>query len=303
MLRTMLALFLGLVSFATIASCPRPWVCENLHLPVPYTTSIGSVEITAAKIRAGYLAHEGSFKGNVLYFEGLGDSMLNHDPLFKKISQAGFRVIAFDYMGQGGSSGRMNKTRIEYIPWIGNRVWNKFAIETEKFPVKTIIGWSTGGLAAYALASEKKVDKVILIAPGIAPRKIVGEGLFHYPPNQITLESLTSDVYFESSSNPHREDIVPNSPLKVPHFTANLLFNAEIYKTKIISTNVQGLILLSGDQDTYVNAERTRKIIQTNAPHFKIKSYDGALHEIDNERREIREKAHHDILKFLNKSS
>lgn len=296
------ALLGALSTFSAFADCPRPWVCENLLLPVPYTTISGAVKFSPSKIRAGYLPHEGVFKGNVLYFEGLGDSMLNHDPLFKKITTAGYRVIAFDYMGQGGSGGRMNKTRIEYIPWIGDRVWNKFALAKEKFSSKNIIGWSTGGLAAYLMATENKADKVILIAPGIAPRKIVGEGLFNHLPNEITLETLTTDVYFDRQSNPHREEVKPNSPVKVPHFSVNLLTTAECLKDKEISSSVKGFVLLSGDEDTYVNAERTKRIIRANAPHFKIKAYEGALHEIDNERKEIRDVAHADILRFLNSS-
>ena len=121
-------------------------------------------------------------------------------------------------------------------------------------------------------------------------------------PNEITLETLTTDVYFDRQSNPHREEIKPNSPLKVPHFSVNLLMNAEHLKNKIISSSVKGFVLLSGEDDTYVNAERTKKIISKNAPHFKIKSYEGALHEIDNERKEIRDAAHADILGFLNSS-
>lgn len=295
----MYALLGALTTLSAWANCPRPWVCENLNIPVPYSTLSGSVKFSASKIRAGYLPHEGTFKGNVLYFEGLGDSMLNHDPLFKKITKSGYRVIAFDYMGQGGSDGRMNRTRIEYIPWIGDRVWNKFALAKEKFGTKTIIGWSTGGLAAYLSATENKVDKVILIAPGIAPRKIVGEGLFNQLPNEITLETLTTDVYFDRQSNPHREEIKPDSPLKVPHFSVNLLTTAECLKDKKVSASVKGFVLLSGEDDTYVNAERTKKIVAKNAPHFKVKSYPGALHEIDNERKEIRDAAHADILRFL----
>jgi alpha-beta hydrolase superfamily lysophospholipase len=292
-------LALGLLSFSAFASCPRPWVCEKMKLPVPYTTTFGDIKFSSSEIRAGYMAHEGAFKGNVLYFEGLGDSMLNHEPLFKKITKAGYRVIAFDYMGQGGSSGRMNKTRIDYIPWIGERVWNKFAINTNQFPAKNIIGWSTGGLAAYVTASENKADKVILIAPGIAPKKIVGEGLFNEIPNEITLESLTTDIYFDISSNPHKEEIKPNSPLKVPLFSACLILTAKKMEDVSISKNIKGFVLLSGENDTYVNAAKTKKIISKNAPHFKIKSYDGALHEIDNERKEIRDTAHQDIIKFL----
>ena len=200
MTKTLSGLILIIFSSSVWASCPLPWVCEKVKLAVPYS-SVKGVRFAPVEIRAGYLPHKGEFKGNILYFQGLGDSMLNHDPLFIKLSREGFRVIAFDYMGQGGSSGSMNKTRIQFIPWIGERIWNRFAYRKNEFQEKTVIGWSTGGLAAYLAATESKADKVILIAPGLAPRKIVGEGIFNRIPNEITLRTLTTDVYFDRASN------------------------------------------------------------------------------------------------------
>lgn len=288
-----------LFSFPAFAACPKPWVCEMVKMPVPFTT-IKGIKFTLAKIRAGYLPHKGPFKGNVIYYQGLGDSMMNHDPLFKKIAANGYRVIAFDYMGQGKSSGSMNRTRIEYIPWIGDRIWNKYALKINQFPKKNIIGWSTGGLAAYLSAVENKVDKVILISPGIAPRKIVGEGIWNDIPNEITIETLTTDIYFDRLSDPHRDEIKPNSPMKVPLFAINLLITAKKVEHRNVSKLIKGFVLLSGEDDTYVNANRTREIIRENAPHFEIQTYEDALHEIDNERRDIREAAHRDILHFLN---
>ena len=202
-------------------------------------------------------------------------------------------------MGQGGSTGKMDNTRIKYISWIGDVVWKKYAYNLKEYSSKTIIGWSTGGLAAYQEATKEKVNKVILIAPGIAPNKIVGEGLLSWPLNEITIESLTSDFYRGSNSDPHRDEIRPNSPLKVPLFAVDLLKTAEVMKHKKVPKQVKGFVLLSGSEDTYVNAEKTRRILNKNAKHFKIKAYEGALHEIDNERKEIRDSAHLDILEFI----
>ena len=102
--------------------CPLPWTCEMLDspiekvlnwgvdvLPAPSVTispAINVKSIEPSQIRAGFLKESDSkpFLGNVIFFEGLGDSMLNHRPLFDKLTNEGFRVIAFDYMGQGGSA-------------------------------------------------------------------------------------------------------------------------------------------------------------------------------------------------------
>ena len=95
------------------------------------------------KLRAGYLQESKAPKGNILYLEGLADSMFNHEQLFTALMKEGYRVIAFDYPGQGGpgprqggSQGNMNDTRIvedrvnigfrEILIWqMANAVWKE----------------------------------------------------------------------------------------------------------------------------------------------------------------------------------
>ena len=100
----------------------------------------------------------------------------------------------FDYLGQGGSEGSMAYTRINSLgdPYPKSRdyevgeqakfVWDRYSKSSD--PVfgrncegssKRIIGWSTGGLAAYRLAAEGWAKEVVLIAPGIVPNLCVGE--------------------------------------------------------------------------------------------------------------------------------
>lgn len=292
--------------------CPSPWLgagsgqmdCRADLLNVVTTGVItGKEKIVQAQIRSGYLAENPQvpFRGNIIYYQGLGDSMLNHQPLFSKLTQAGYRVIAFDYMGQGGSTGDMNDTRIKQIATLGNTIWKLHARDLAQHPQKTIIGWSTGGLAAYVqAASDSEVSKVILLAPGIAPNLTVGE---QHPLklkfNQITLESLTSQVYSEGVENPHVDPIRPGSPLEVMNFSLNLTASARNSHSLTVDA-VQGLVLLSGDGDTYVNASKTSRLLQHMAPHFKVKQYPGTLHELDNEAEPARSEVHQDILDFLN---
>jgi alpha-beta hydrolase superfamily lysophospholipase len=271
--------------------CPSPWHCE----PISFDSVL---------LRSGYLPENPSvpFRGNVIFYEGLGDSMLNHMPLFKKLTDAGYRVIAFDYMGQGGSTGHMDNTRIEDIHKIGAIAWNKYARDTKKFPIKTVIGWSTGGLAAFYQAHLNQADQVILIAPGIAPKYIVGES--HIVPFElldITPKSLTTETYKDGTVNPHIDPIRPQTPLVVPDFAFDLLEKAFIARHRWdIPSRVRGLVLLSGPQDTYVYPKQTRKALAERAPNFQIVQFDGALHEIDNEVPAISQVAQNDILKFIN---
>jgi pimeloyl-ACP methyl ester carboxylesterase len=74
------------------------------------------ISVDGIKLRAGHFPSKTHTpKANVLYLEGLADSMFNHDRLVNTLSEAGYRIIAFDYPGQGGSEGSMDQTRITGI--------------------------------------------------------------------------------------------------------------------------------------------------------------------------------------------
>ncbi len=289
-------------SVCAASICPKPWVCEEMKLNVPYTSTVAGLTpvIVSApvRIRAGYFPEQGSFKGNIIYYQGLGDSMLNHRELFEKLSKAGHRIIAFDYMGQGGSTGTMNRTRMENIPWIGKRVWRRFA-DVSRNPDVTIIGWSTGGLAAYMQAAKGGVKAVVLIAPGNTANLVVGEGLTQWPLNNITLRTLTTDIYSAENPSPHVDPIRPHSPLMVPAFSASLIATSVISRHTKMPNHIKGLVLLSGSKDTYVDGPAANQVFAKTAPKFRRITYAGALHEIHNERESIREKAHRDIMAFL----
>lgn len=306
-MKSLFAFLLTAVSFqlSAVSLCTAPWYCRIEER----TVTIHSIYKEQVAIRSGFLkeSDEVPFRGNIIYYQGLGDSMMNHAPLFNKLTAAGYRVIAFDYMGQGGSQGDMDNTRIEAIPRLGNDVWNEYARDLKNFPKKTIIGWSTGGLAAYLQAASGDVSNVVLIAPGLVPNIFVGEtNLLYGKINAITLRSLTNDIYSEA----HVEPIVPSTPLKVLNFVSDLMRAANFVRYVSIPSRVRGLVLLSGKSDSYVDAEKTRRILHGPAPktvgnasHFDVKSYPNALHEIDNEVKEIRDKAHKDILEFLDKNT
>tara|TARA_R110000868_G_scaffold68518_9_gene202582 strand:+ start:784 stop:1677 length:894 start_codon:yes stop_codon:yes gene_type:complete len=269
---------------------------------------LGFEELQAGKhkelIRIGYLKANDrvKFRGNILYYQGLADSMLNHDPLFEVLTKAGFRVIAFDYMGQGASSGTMNNTTIENINELGDQVIARLGRPDQSGKKRYhLIGWSTGGLATYRKAhqNDENVISTVLIAPGIAPNYLVGEGLFNWPVDEISMRSLTTNN-FEGVNDPHEDPIHPNTPLVVPMFAANLQNVAKIARWFwTIPETMPGLVLLSGPNDTYVNAKKTKKVLKRRAPHFKTVTYAGAKHEIDNEVENIAAHARQKILEFL----
>ncbi len=270
----------------------------------------------SANLRSGYIAEASNvpFKGNLLYFEGLADSIRNHAPFFLRLSAEGYRVIAFDYLGQGGSEGLMDDTRIADIPKIGDLAWKRYARDLAHFPTRTVIGWSTGALAAYRAAAQNQVDRVVLIAPGIGLKSVY----------LITQNTLTSARYSTKASNPHLEKISPRSPLLVIDFACDLRNVAASARGEFLDDpsclnpfaktpkspspaweipgSIPGLVLLSDPKDKYVNSETTRGIIASHSV-FEIEQYAGALHEIDNEKDSIREKAYSDIVSFLNRTN
>lgn len=313
-----LSIVLLFFMFSCISSKTRlPQSNESFHLSyLNYETNVPIVG--TVKLRTGIFFESSSvaFNGCVLYLEGLADSILNHRALFSALSESGFRVIAYDYMGQGGSAGTMNHTRL-YDPMfssleIGSQaqfVWNELG--ALKSPAgnscqqsrKMIIGWSTGGLAAYRLAYAGWADAVVLIAPGIHPNKLVGEALAK-PSLMITgapviTERTLTRNQFNNQSNPHRDPIHPVSPMKVPLFATNLLLTSELSHFWKISPKTAGLVFLSGVEDTYVDREATKMTLTKNASHFSIVSYQGALHEIDNELPEVADDMIQKTVKFF----
>lgn len=250
-------------------------------------------------LRTGYYAESANkpFKGCVMYLEGLADSVANQQPLFHALSESGYRVVFFDYMGQGQSEGSMNNSRV--LDPINNSlqlstqaqfVWNLYS-QSCGASKKMVIGWSTGGLVSYKLAHDVWADAVILIAPGIHAKKFVGEAATS-PSALVTLQQVISERTltrntFSKGLNPHVDPIKPDSPAKVPLFAANLLGSSMISQNWKINAKVKGLVFLSGVEDTYVDRDATIKTLSKNAPHFQMVSYDGALHEIQNEIPEV----------------
>jgi pimeloyl-ACP methyl ester carboxylesterase len=310
------ALISGLFIFSSCTSSEKNRGPQNLDL---FSTSMVYYEPASLHLRLGqYLEAPGrEFKGCVLYLQGLGDSIQNHAPLFSKLSDNGFRVVTFDYMGQGGSEGYMNNTRVHDVivpQWtISNQaqfVWNHYSANSDETYGRScaqkkrfVIGWSTGGLAAYKMAVDEWAHAVVLLAPGISPKVFVGASAQNkigiLSQDVITMQTLTRVNYTEGVYNPHVDEINPTSPTHVPMFATNLLVTSKITSTSCnsvtralgtcweIKPQIKGLVLLSGIEDTYVDQISAKEILRGHAPHFEVKDYPGALHELDNETPDV----------------
>ncbi|MFT6633764.1 MAG: alpha-beta hydrolase superfamily lysophospholipase [Bacteriovoracaceae bacterium] len=280
---------------------------KNLIIVIAFLTSslsfakgsdftLKNIKFGMFKIRTGIMkTKRENKKGTVLYLEGLGDSMLNHSPLFNSLVDDGFDVIAFDYIGQGGSTGNMNFTTIQNIQILAKRVWDQYISDPRE--KKILLGWSTGGLAAYRYAYKfpSEVESLILLAPGISPKVWIGDRM------RITMETLTQNE-FSRGFDPHIDPIRPTSPLQAPAFAINLISTAALARYWKIPKSVSGLVLLSSREDTYVNSEKTINVLEARASHFGYHMYEGtgALHELDNEFEDIAADVRARILSFLN---
>lgn len=276
--------------------------------------------------RVGYLreASHVRFRGCILYLEGLADSVLNHRPYFQALSQAGYRVLFFDYLGQGGSEGEMKDTRVnasappyadkieQEIAFQANAVWARYSLKRDSENERTcaaspkmVIGWSTGGLAGYRMAYQKWANAVVLITPGIVTKAFVGEsvndGFLMVQGKPVISERTLTRQTFAEGTNPHIDPIKPDTPMSAFAFSSNLLATSLVSRTWKIPTTVQGLVLLSSRDDTYVNSEETQKVLQRNAPHFSVVSYPGALHELDNEIPEVAADVRAKTIEFFNR--
>lgn len=310
-MKKLISLFIGIICAIYLSGCissgkrqPQSELSYQVH-KLNYDTkalTVNSVDLRTAVFQE---ANGTEFKGCVIYLQGLADSIMNQAPLFSKLSEGGYRVIAFDYMGQGGSEGSMNHTRLYDKLFrgleIGNQakfVWDYYSnlkLENGKSCAdskKMVMGWSTGGLAAYRLAEEAWASGVVLIAPGIHPNTLVGEAaespeLLALLKPIITERTLTRNRFL-GETNPHVDPIKPNSPALVPLFSTNLIATAKLSQHWRIPTNVRGLVFV-GTGDTYVDYKKTQSTLKEKAAHFSVVTYEGALHEIQNEVPDVSE--------------
>jgi hypothetical protein len=200
-------------------------------------------------------------------------------------------------MGQGGSAGTMNDTRIisplEKDQEIGQQarwVWELFSGSEYAWKghnchgsKKRVMGWSTGGLAGYRLAYEQWPQEVVLIAPGIHVKAMVGEAAGNWMNMFMFRDTITFRTLTRNTAAAHVDPVRPTTPATIPLFAANLVTSSLKSQAWKIPKNVRGLVFLSGIEDSYVERDKIFRTLRANASHFAIQVHNGSLHEMDNE--------------------
>jgi alpha-beta hydrolase superfamily lysophospholipase len=215
--------------------------------------------------------------GDVLYLHGFGDRLDNHGPLFRAWTGAGLRVVSFDfpYHGESTATGGYG---------IGDIGGWALAVEraTREEPGRPLIlsGWSTGGLAAVRAAQarlfdgERPLRGLILIAPAVAPRMVVGEA------GRVTGRTLT-----RNPAPPHRGPIQPDTPFALKSLAVSILASAGL-SWRPLPPEVPALVIVAGREDRYV---KSRKVLQwvsarrKEGARLSAVECPAAYHELDNE--------------------
>ncbi len=261
----------------------------------------GGVNVRTGEFRP---AGDEAPKADILFLHGFGDNMLNHGPLFKNWTDSGFRVVSFDFPSHGESIGdSINDFDSASGPILGLAKL-AFAVE-QKYRKDSsrpflIAGWSTGGLLAIRMAQglgsyngHRDIDALILLAPGVFVRPIVGEN------GTVTLKTLTQDAFA-----PHIGKITPNRPAFEVTFAVDLLVNGRIASQHEFP-NVPTLVVLGDEElDRYIFSKKTKTWVSTlKANGSSISAFEcpGAMHELDNEGNGIGVEVRREVLKFSRK--
>jgi alpha-beta hydrolase superfamily lysophospholipase len=195
--------------------------------------------------------------GDVFYLPGFADGVLNHEPLFREWTRAGFRVVAADLPGQGLSRGEGKRASLDAFTFTelaaAAHQIEQATRETDRPLV--LAGWSTGALALVrSLQGQRDAEwsrrpsAVILFAPGVAVRPVVGEPSLRYPIGEVTVATLTHDLDRQLAT-----PIFPRSPGDVLVFAADLLTNSGLSYREGLPSDIPTLVLAAGDEtDRYV---------------------------------------------------
>lgn len=317
--------FLALVTALLMVSCSS----TPSHQRTPASTGGSLAQIQIENLNIGAV-HEkqrvGLFLQNpeikpkacVLYLEGLSDSFFNHQNLFSDLNRAGYRVLSFDYLGQGGSEGELSQMRVdsrlnqpfmtgqefeisEQAKW----VWSHFQGACRNSP-KLVIGTNVGGLSAFKLAKEKWADAVILLSPSLSPTYCIHEvsdrlvdrcNSDEVLPLEVPLASREPGSVPELAFEPPR----PATLDEAKGFVINLVSTAYLRapRWRVSKNGTSGLVFLPGVDDPELDREEARRILIHNAPDFTLISFEEARGNLDQERPEISTRLRRRLIKFL----
>lgn len=237
----------------------------------------------AAHVRE--LLPDGPIRGDVMYVHGLGDNVLNHDPLFQVWLDLGYRVIAMDLPSHGETTGySLNCCNFEMLGNFILEIDRRMKPDGDPTRPMVLAGWSTGGLVALRMVQRKLFEKhfrqpsaLQLFAPGIGVRLKVGNWW----------GGITDDTLTRNPNPPHHGQAKPGSPYPVLPFAMRMVWESKLAQWGDLPAHLPTQVFLGGDDtDRYVRNDIGRRWSNRQIDASKsvwVIQYEGAFHELDNE--------------------
>ena len=146
---------------------------ESILFPSPHTgKKTGNMTLVSGNAELDVFYHRGSgMQPVILYSHGNNEYLAKIQPWLNEFKNRGYSILAYDYAGYGGSSGKAGEKQAK----LDIETAFKFLTEKERFMPQEIIviGYSVGSGPSSYLASGHKVRKLILIAPFASAVQVV----------------------------------------------------------------------------------------------------------------------------------
>lgn len=125
----------------------------------------------------------------IVYFHGNGGALRHRVERFRKLIAEGAGLLALDYRGYGGSTGRPSETGL-----IADGL-AAYAYAVARYPAKQIVLWgeSLGSAVAVAVAAEQPVGRVILEAPFTSAVAIAAAHYWYMPVRLLMKDQFRTD--------------------------------------------------------------------------------------------------------------
>ena len=248
--------------------------------------------------RTASLEAEGPLQGQILYLPGFADRFENHNYLWQRFREAGYRVITLDYPSHGDSVETIEPLNQFKISDLRNMA--ALALDAYKIDLLPthIVAWSTGAVVAlnglkpikgdYEFSSAKahflghEISSLVQIAPAVAPKPLVGElGV-------VTEQSLSS-----LDNPPYLGEPSPNSHLKHPLFALDLILQSGKTWLQKLPDSFPMLTFTAGKRlDKYVFTEKVHSWVkqkQKTMENLSLMYCPKSKHDLTNEPDGVRE--------------
>lgn len=164
---------------------------------LPQAEEIALDTADGEKVLVWHIAPKGE-RPVVLYFQGNGGGLNLRADRFRALTADGTGLIALNYRGYGGSTGRPTEAGLIADAEAA------YAFATSRYPAERIAPWgeSLGSGVAVALASSHKVARVMLEAPFTSAVDVGARVYWFLPVGLLMKDQFRSDLRIPKVSVP-----------------------------------------------------------------------------------------------------